>query len=115
MPDRSFSFDGAINQDVCWQCKTSDNRLILIFGSVAEFGLMKLVDAADAFARRVAGRVQSRRLDLGMSKLALARAAGLDQRAVAFVENCTRVPSIATLFRIAFALGISVAELVKEE
>ena len=76
---------------------------------------MRLADAADEFARSVAGRVQMRRQSLGMSKLALARAVGLDQRAITFVENSTRVPSIATLFRIAFALGISVGELVKED
>ena len=76
---------------------------------------MRLGDSAVEFTRLVAGRVQARRLNLGLSKLALARAAGLDQRAITFVENSTRIPSIATLFRIAFALGTSVEELVKED
>ncbi|MEO5713549.1 MAG: helix-turn-helix transcriptional regulator [Luteolibacter sp.] len=75
---------------------------------------MSLAETADEFARNVAGRVLQRRLALGMSKLAVARAAGLDQRAITFVENSVRVPSIATLYRIAFALGTSVGDLVKE-
>lgn len=75
---------------------------------------MSLPETADEFARNVAQRVRQRRLTLGMSKLAVARAAGLDQRAITFVENNVRVPSIATLYRIAYALGTSVGNLVKE-
>jgi transcriptional regulator with XRE-family HTH domain len=72
-----------------------------------------LTKAADEFSKLVASRVQFRRLGLGMSKLALAGAAGLDQRAITFVETGARVPSIATLYRIATALETSVEELVK--
>ena len=75
---------------------------------------MSLPETADAFARNVAERVRQRRLALGLSKLAVARAAGLDQRAITFVENSIRVPSIATLYRIAFALGTTVGDLVNE-
>ena len=74
---------------------------------------MRLAETADEFARLVAGRVLARRLAMGMSKLAVARAAGLDQRAITFVENSIRVPSISTLYRIAFALGTTVEDLAK--
>ncbi len=74
---------------------------------------MRLADRADDFTQLVAGRILARRLDLGMSKLAVARAAGLDQRAITFVENSVRVPSISTLYRIAAALEVPIADLVK--
>lgn len=75
---------------------------------------MTLAEAANDFAWRVAVRIQARRLELGISKLALARKAGLDQRAITFVENHARVPSIVTLYRIASALDCSIEELIKD-
>jgi transcriptional regulator with XRE-family HTH domain len=74
---------------------------------------MRIAETADQFSRLVAKRIMDRRLALGMSKLAVSRVAGLDQRAITFVENHVRVPSISTLYRIAFALGVTVEELAK--
>lgn len=75
---------------------------------------MDLADATMEFTRGVAGRISARRAALGLSKLAVAKKAGLDQRAITFVETGSRIPSIATLFQISVALETTVAELVSD-
>lgn len=52
------------------------------------------------------------RLKRGMSKLALAQKAGLDQRTITFIENGVNVPSLVTLFVICRAMGVNVATVV---
>ena len=69
-------------------------------------------DPARAFAQQVAARLKARREALGMSKLALAQRAGLDQRTITFIEEGVNVPSLVTLFCICKALKISVAKVV---
>lgn len=76
---------------------------------------VNLTQSADEFARLVAGRICERRAELGMSKLSVAIAAGLDQRAITFVERGSRVPLIVTLYRIAYALNTTAEKLVKTE
>jgi transcriptional regulator with XRE-family HTH domain len=49
-----------------------------------------------------------------MSKLAVAQAAGLDPRAITYVEENRRTPSLATVYRIALALDCEVHELLPE-
>ncbi len=75
---------------------------------------MSLPGDSEAFARRVARRIRLRREELGMSKFAVAQASGLDPRAITFIEECRRTPSISTVYRIAHALGCSVAQLTDE-
>jgi len=68
--------------------------------------------ATDEFVRSVAARIRERRLELGLSKLAVAQAAGLDPRAITFVEENRRTPSVATVYRIALALDCEVGQLL---
>jgi DNA-binding XRE family transcriptional regulator len=64
------------------------------------------------FARLVAEHLVFRRLKLGLSKLALAQKAGLDQRTITFIENGVNVPSLVTLFMICKALGLKAGAVV---
>ena len=69
---------------------------------------------AREFARRVALRLKTRREELGMSKLAVAQHAGLDQRTITFIEEGVNVPSLTTLFSICTALQSDVNEMVED-
>ena len=64
------------------------------------------------FARLVAEHLVSHRLKLGLSKLALAQKAGLDQRTITFIETGVNVPSLVTLFMICRAMGVKVGTVV---
>ncbi|OWJ58676.1 helix-turn-helix domain-containing protein [Inquilinus limosus] len=63
---------------------------------------------AGAVGRHVAGQRRARRLSLD----ALARLSGVSKGMLVQIENARSNPSIATLCRVAAALGVSVAELV---
>jgi len=67
--------------------------------------------ATDEFVKTVATRIRERRVELGLSKLAVAQAAGLDPRAITFIEESRRTPSIATIYRISVALRCEVSAL----
>ncbi len=64
------------------------------------------------FARLVAEHLLARRLKLGLSKLALAQMAGLDQRTITFIENGVNIPSVVTLFVICRALKVKIGTIV---
>lgn len=64
------------------------------------------------FARLVAEHLVFHRLKRGLSKLALAQKAGLDQRTITFIENGVNVPSLVTVFVICRAMGVKVATVV---
>ena len=49
----------------------------------------------------------------GLTQTALARAAGVHRVYVAQIESQTKVPSIATLEKLAKALGVKVARLLE--
>lgn len=55
------------------------------------------------------------RTDRGLSQQAVADRAGLSRNFVAQIERAESVPTIATLERVARALGVSVTELLGEE
>lgn len=73
---------------------------------------MLRVPEEQQFARLVAENLVFHRLRLGLSKLALAQKAGLDQRTITFIEEGVNVPSLVTLFVICRALGIKVTTVV---
>ncbi len=72
----------------------------------------KLGENAGRFAGEVARLLKERRKKSGLSKLALAQRAGLDQRTITFIEEGVNVPSIGTLHVICEALGIKTGWLV---
>jgi len=53
------------------------------------------------------------RLKQGLSKLAVAQKAGLDQRTITFIENGVNSPSVSTLFVICRAIGVDVTKIVR--
>jgi len=73
---------------------------------------VKDLPEAHKFAQRVAEGLKSHRLEIGMSKLAVAQKAGLDQRTITFIEEGVNVPSLVTLYAICESLGLEVADIV---
>lgn len=69
----------------------------------------------DAFCERVATRIRERRIARKMSINRLAEDAHMTQAMIFYLENGTRKPTIATLFRVAHALGTTADELLKDE
>jgi transcriptional regulator with XRE-family HTH domain len=64
------------------------------------------------FARCIAAHLVFHRLNKGLSKLAVAEKAGLDQRTITFIEKGVNIPSVVTLFLICRAIGVDVAKIV---
>lgn len=57
----------------------------------------------------------ARRLELGLSQRALGQAAGISQQAVSALERGASVPRVATMRRIADALGTTIEVLFPME
>jgi transcriptional regulator with XRE-family HTH domain len=68
----------------------------------------------DEEARNIAlsliGRLKEKREKLGYSKRKVAALAGLDPKAITFLERGERIPSVATLLRLADALDVELSE-----
>ncbi|WP_405710152.1 helix-turn-helix domain-containing protein [Streptomyces xanthophaeus] len=65
--------------------------------------------------RRVIGaRIRAARTDAGLTQEALAEAAGIDNKTVHRIEYATSDPTLTTLLRIAVAVGVPLAELVRD-
>lgn len=62
---------------------------------------------------RVAARIAVLRLERGLSQEALAEKAGLNRVTLARLERAMHPPNLETLERIARALRVSLADLVK--
>ena len=64
---------------------------------------------------RVAARIKERRQAAGVSINRLSEMAGLSQCMVSYIEQGKRVPTIATVFRIAAALELKPEELIRSD
>ena len=64
---------------------------------------------------RVAARIKDRRQKAGLSINRLSEMAGMSQCMISYIEQGKRVPTIATVFRIATALEIDPEELVRSD
>ena len=73
---------------------------------------MPNVSEEQHFARLVAEHLVFHRLKRGLSKLALAQKAGVDQRTITFIENGVNVPNLVTLFVICKALRVKVGAVI---
>lgn len=62
----------------------------------------------------IAGAVRARRLAAGLTMRELAARAGMSQPFLSNLENSRAMPSIATLYKIANALGVSPREFLPE-
>lgn len=69
-------------------------------------------EAADAIARTIGRRVRAGRLERGWTLDALAQRSGVSRRMLVNVEQGATNPSIATVLRLADALGIGLPALV---
>lgn len=65
---------------------------------------------AQSFGRAVVDR----RIDLGLSQLALAEAASIERAHMGRIERGERVPNLVAVVKIAAALGCSVAALAEQ-
>lgn len=70
-------------------------------------------DSESELQKRFAANLRKTRLDAGFSQEALAAKAGLDRTYISSCERCIRNPSIRTVERIANALSIAPADLLK--
>lgn len=66
---------------------------------------MNLDKETDAYKAALAAELRRLREDAGLSQTRLASDAGLTQPMIAFVEKEVKAPNVASLFRIARALG----------
>jgi ribosome-binding protein aMBF1 (putative translation factor) len=67
------------------------------------------------FVANVVGHIIERRNELGWSQQQLAEKVGVQQSAIARIENGGAIPRIDTLIKIANALGLKVQLVVDEE
>ncbi len=67
-----------------------------------------------AYRRHVGDRMRDTRQRVGFTQQALAERAGLDKQAVSLIENGHQSPRLDTLWHLARAMGVSVAELVDD-
>lgn len=63
---------------------------------------------------RIIALLQKERLRRKRSKYFVAQKSGLSPQMIAYVENGTRNPTLETVLRIAAALGVDFAKLVKK-
>lgn len=75
------------------------------------FGVSTGVAAEEPQAQGVGERLRTARVERTLDKKALAQAAGMTGQAVAYIESGRRIPSVATIERLAEALGVSVCWL----
>ena len=69
----------------------------------------------DPVAAGIAAALRAQRLAAGLSMRALAARAGMSQPFLSNLENARAMPSIATLYRIAAALGVSPRDFLPPE
>lgn len=69
----------------------------------------------DPVASGIAAAVRAKRLAAGLSMRALAARAGMSQPFLSNLENSRAMPSIATLYRLAAALGVSPRDFLPAE
>lgn len=69
--------------------------------------------ADDALLREFGDRVRARRLDAGLSQEALAEQAGLHRTYVGSIERGERNVALVNIVRLARALGVDPADLVR--
>lgn len=71
-------------------------------------------EEADALVAEIVGRLQARRLELGMSLNKLGELSGMSHVGVLQIEAGERSPQLRTVLKIADALGINLSSLLGE-
>jgi ribosome-binding protein aMBF1 (putative translation factor) len=75
----------------------------------------RLDHLTEKHCRSVAERIKVKRQAAGLSINRLSEMAGMSQCMISYIEQGKRVPTIATLFRIATALEMEPEELIRSE
>jgi transcriptional regulator with XRE-family HTH domain len=73
---------------------------------------MPLTEKTAVFCAVLGRELRRRRIAAGLSLNRLAEMSGLSQPMIGFIEKGTSVPTVASLYRIARALGVAVGEIV---
>lgn len=69
--------------------------------------------STDKLYKEIANRIVKTRKSKGMSQEKLAAESGIDRSHVGFIEQGIRKPTVATLYKITKALGVSLEQLFK--
>lgn len=75
---------------------------------------MRLTKRTDAFTLSLAKVIEELRKKQGLSQTRLAEMAGLSQSMIGLVERGQRVPTVATLYRLAVNLNAKPEDIIKE-
>jgi transcriptional regulator with XRE-family HTH domain len=73
---------------------------------------MRLTQETTVFCTALGRELHRRRVAASLSLNRLAEMSGLSQPMIGFIEKGTSVPTVASLYRIARALGVGVGEIV---
>ena len=65
-------------------------------------------------SKKLGGVIRAKRLEIGMSQEKFAESSGHHRTYIGFLERGERCPNIATLERIAQALGSNISDLLRE-
>ncbi|MGA9875437.1 MAG: helix-turn-helix transcriptional regulator [Solirubrobacteraceae bacterium] len=68
----------------------------------------------DEQVRAFGDNMRAARLNAGLSQVALSEATQLDRAAISFLERAERSPDLSTLVRVAAALAVTPADLMKD-
>lgn len=85
---------------------------MLVIVSVTQFRWVSHLKT-DALEKQIIAALKNERERQGLSKNKLAELAGIDQRAVTFIERGDNSPKLTTLLSICQALSISLDEVCK--
>ncbi len=74
---------------------------------------MSLDKDCQAHCEKIIQLLKEEREKRGLSKYAVAQQSGLSQQAIGYMENGLRYPSLETALRVARALDVDLAEIIK--
>jgi transcriptional regulator with XRE-family HTH domain len=72
-----------------------------------------MVKTIEAVYKEIGKRITKERKRQGMSQERIAAASGIDRSHIGFIEQGRRKPTLATLYKIAAALNVSLEELFR--
>jgi transcriptional regulator with XRE-family HTH domain len=74
---------------------------------------MSLAKASHAECEKIIQFLKEERERRGLSKYAVAKQSGLSQQAIGYMEKGHRIPSLETVLRVAKAMNVDLAAIIK--
>jgi transcriptional regulator with XRE-family HTH domain len=74
---------------------------------------MSLAKASQIECQKIIQLLKEARERKGLSKYLVAQRSGLSQQAIGYMEKGHRIPSLETVLRIAKAMNVDLAEIIK--